>query len=402
MALLAGMMVVATTGTAQAAGDSVVVCKYTGASLPDASHVIEPNGSATDEDGWFSDGGGKGGGLKSFVLDWESRWTNTDRDPTEAELLAMCPQYDPDGESSTVELTVSFVADCVAANQWSVSNSSGSAVEFSDGTTTRTAPANGSVAWSNTAGSVTITWGGAGTAYTSGSDSASAGTDLTCGGGPTSTVVTPTGVTFDDPSCTDLGGSTIVGAVDTASVDYVVTGTPGLGQTVSVVALPKGTATFPTDAVTQWGPYEFPTLAELACGAVGGVDGEDFCPNLDGVQEGLPVGHSLLNGLCILNQVRGVEGEAPSGNAPGGKTPGKKPTEEPTVKGVAAEAPASGKARTSVQVPLAVDAGFGVPSAGGTATANLLGQGLMGAGLMLLLLAGWTRKDRLSRGAHQV
>jgi len=69
----------------------------------------------------------------------------------------------------------------------------------------------------------------------------------------------------------------------------------------------------------------------------------------------------------------------------------------PEVLGVEAEAPAPAAA----PVPTSVDAGIGGPMAGSTTT-TLLGQGLVGGGLMLLLLAGWMRKGQLPRGAHQV
>lgn len=64
---------------------------------------------------------------------------------------------------------------------------------------------------------------------------------------------------------------------------------------------------------------------------------------------------------------------------------------EPTIRPVVNEPPEV--------VPTAVDAGFGPAAA--TAQGSLLGQALVGAGLMMLLLAGTMQMGRRERGAHE-
>jgi hypothetical protein len=53
-------------------------------------------------------------------------------------------------------------------------------------------------------------------------------------------------------------------------------------------------------------------------------------------------------------------------------------------------------------LPTAVAAGIGGPTNTDASTGSLLlGQGLVGAGLLMLLLAGATQLGRRERGAHQ-
>jgi hypothetical protein len=98
----------------------------------------------------------------------------------------------------------------------------------------------------------------------------------------------------------------------------------------------------------------------------------DVCPNIAGDQEAIPGGYSMVGGKCIKDEVKGEE------------------TEKPTVRPVV---------DTPEAVPTAVDAGFG-PVASATQD-SLLGQGLVGAGLMMLLFAGTMQMGRRERGAHQ-
>ncbi|HEY0775370.1 MAG TPA: hypothetical protein VGD51_14870 [Nocardioidaceae bacterium] len=101
----------------------------------------------------------------------------------------------------------------------------------------------------------------------------------------------------------------------------------------------------------------------------------DVCPNIAGDQEAVPEGYSMKNGKCIEDEVKGVETEKP----------------EPTIRPVVNEPPEV--------VPTAVDAGFGPAAA--TAQGSLLGQALVGAGLMMLLLAGTMQMGRRERGVHE-
>lgn len=101
----------------------------------------------------------------------------------------------------------------------------------------------------------------------------------------------------------------------------------------------------------------------------------DVCPNITGDQAAVPEGYSMKNGKCVEDEVKGVETEKP----------------EPTIRPVVNEPPEV--------VPTAVDAGFGPAAA--TAQGSLLGQALVGAGLMMLLLAGTMQMGRRERGAHE-
>jgi hypothetical protein len=91
------------------------------------------------------------------------------------------------------------------------------------------------------------------------------------------------------------------------------------------------------------------------------------------------------------DEVAGVETERPKP-----KTPGVKPVSgtggAPAVKGASKSRPEA--------LPTAVDAGLGGPVAS-TSSSSLLGQGLVGAGLLMLLLAGSMRTGRRERGAHR-
>jgi hypothetical protein len=118
------------------------------------------------------------------------------------------------------------------------------------------------------------------------------------------------------------------------------------------------------------------------------AEGEDVCPNIEGVQESVPDGMDKKRGDCV----EPAAGEQPKPDQP--NKPGQSVVGPDEVLGTEAAQPNA--------VPTAVDAGIG----GGMAVAssspsNLLGQGLVGGGLMLLILAGALQSGRIGRGAHQ-
>lgn len=138
----------------------------------------------------------------------------------------------------------------------------------------------------------------------------------------------------------------------------------------------EGTFTIPDTAGVQYlvdgnpvasGTYDGPISATVTAVGVGETVLED--PEWE---------YALLVEEAEVCEVLGEESEKP--------TP--KPDDEPTVKGTEA-------------VPSAVDAGFVGPVSPVAAPESVLGQGLVVGGLMLLLLAGWLQRGRLSRGAHQ-
>jgi hypothetical protein len=95
---------------------------------------------------------------------------------------------------------------------------------------------------------------------------------------------------------------------------------------------------------------------------------EDVCPNLVGDQDAVPANYSMANGKCVKDAVKGVASERP------------RPAAVPTV----------------------VDAGFGPAPVATTAQGSVLGQGLVGGGLLMLLLAGSMQMGRRERGVHEL
>jgi hypothetical protein len=180
-------------------------------------------------------------------------------------------------------------------------------------------------------------------------------------------------VSFVDPTCRNLGRSAVRGAVDTAEIDYTVQGTPGLGRTVRVAAQAKDGYEFPSGATTTW-KHTYPTLAELRCDEVAGVEKEIDRPGRKD------------------DDVEGVDADRPRSSGPAGRpSPGTAPVVHGSPEVLGVEAVLEG-------VPTAVDAGLAGPSG----APMPLGQGLVGAGALLLMLAGWLRRRPLVRGAHQV
>jgi hypothetical protein len=109
----------------------------------------------------------------------------------------------------------------------------------------------------------------------------------------------------------------------------------------------------------------------------------DVCTNLPGDQATVPVGFTGTDGVCVEDVVAGDEGEE--------SEPKSKPERVQPAEVLDAEA-----------VPTAVAAGLGGPVAPVGSSAGLLGQGLVAAGLLMLLLAGSAQLGRRRRGAHEV
>jgi hypothetical protein len=148
-------------------------------------------------------------------------------------------------------------------------------------------------------------------------------------------------VTFTEPTCENLNGASWEGNLGTL-VDYALTGTPGLGNTVTVTASIK--AAYAED-------YAFP---------------EGFDATFE---------HTYVS-LQELECVTGTETTAP------------KPDREPTVLG------------TEAAVPTQVDAGLaGLPATGSPAD-PLLAQLMVGGGLLLLVAGGWLALGSRATGAH--
>ncbi len=135
---------------------------------------------------------------------------------------------------------------------------------------------------------------------------------------------------------------------------------------------------------------------------------KDVCTNVNGVQPDVPKGYTEKDGICtqievlptealdVCSNIKGAQAAVPAGlEAEDGrcvKPEADKPDEVVGPDEVLGTAEA---------VPTAVDAGLGGPTVTITSTSSPLGQGLVGAGLVMLLLAGAMQMGR-ARGAHQV
>ncbi len=164
------------------------------------------------------------------------------------------------------------------------------------------------------------------------------------------TVVTPAAPQFTNPTCTDQGAATSF--ADTDAVDYTQTGLVAPGETVTVTAAPKPGHVFPAGFDATWS-HTFPTIASLQCGEVLGT--ETAVPR--------PTKHT---------------------HAP-------RPHQQPTVLGTEAVAP------TAVDAGLASWPRASAPQPSGS---TLLGQALVGGGLLLLAAGGSLGFGRRRRGAH--
>jgi hypothetical protein len=153
-------------------------------------------------------------------------------------------------------------------------------------------------------------------------------------------------ISFTDPDCDNLDGADWSGNL-TEIVAYEVTGTPGLGESITVTASIKPALAdqyaFPEGFDTSV-DHTYPTLAELEC-------------------------------------VLGEETVVPS----------PKPEENPPV-----------VLGTEAAVPTQVHAGMASLPGTGSSTNALLGQLLVGAGLMLLVAGGWVGFAGRDYGKHHI
>ena len=100
----------------------------------------------------------------------------------------------------------------------------------------------------------------------------------------------------------------------------------------------------------------------------------DVCPNLPGDQEAVPNGYEMEDGRCVQTE----------------QAEPKPPAEQPAeVLG------------TEAAVPTEVDAGLVGPTDTTGGSSSPIGQALMAAGLMLLVLAGTMQAGRRERGVHE-
>lgn len=123
--------------------------------------------------------------------------------------------------------------------------------------------------------------------------------------------------------------------------------------------------------------FEYQLLVEAAeaCPAeVLPTEAVDVCPNLPGDQEAVPNGYEMEDGRCVR-----TEQAQP-------KPPAERPAE---VLG------------TEAAVPTEVDAGLVGPTDTPGGSRSPLGQALMAAGLMLLVIAGTMQAGRRERGVHE-
>ena len=101
----------------------------------------------------------------------------------------------------------------------------------------------------------------------------------------------------------------------------------------------------------------------------------------------------MLTAVCLMSSLGAVAGEQPKPEQPN------KP-EQPVI---GPDEVLGTEAAQPNAVPTAVDAGIGASMAvASSSPSNLLGQGLVGGGLMLLILAGALQSGRIGRGAHQL
>jgi hypothetical protein len=104
----------------------------------------------------------------------------------------------------------------------------------------------------------------------------------------------------------------------------------------------------------------------------------DVCTNLPGDQETVPAGYTEADGVCAEDVVAGDGGEPqPESGQPD-------------------------EVLDAESVPTAVAAGLGGPVEPASSSGSLLGQALVAAGLLMLLLAGSAQVGRRRLGARQV
>ncbi|HEU4512289.1 MAG TPA: hypothetical protein VFR87_04225 [Nocardioidaceae bacterium] len=352
------------------------VCKYVG--TPGVDERLQPSGenpirvAANAIEGWqdgvsvgdsFEDGQGR-----SRVIAQDT----TPNDRTDEPGVDQCPSVTPPGTGS---VSVVFVPDCLATNAWRITNSSSAsvAVTYTGGTSAVTIAAGGTYDFTTGADvdSVTVSWGGGGTGMKPGSAHAASGADSTnCGG--SQTVVPPKPAVVVD---------TVVGS-DLDCEDEIVTTTTTTTTVDWVYDSASNTWVKGQPQVSTQQQVRDATAAECPAEVLPS-ESVDVCPNLAGVQEAVPADYSMVNGKCVKDTVEGFETEKP------------KPRPEP----VLGDRPDAVPVAVPEALPTAVDAGFG--PTGAVPQGSLLGQGLVGGGLLMLLMAGSMQMGRRERGAHE-
>ena len=195
--------------------------------------------------------------------------------------------------------------------------------------------------------------------------------------------------------CLKAGAGTDAATVKTVTGPEASSFSTGTGKEVSHVGY-RVTATPPTDVCTnlegnQANVPDGYTESDGICTQT--PPPTDVCTNLEGNQATVPAGYTATNGVCA--EVLGTEesaGPSENGNDPEveGISAGRSPA---TVKGT--EATVKG---TSSVVPNAIDAGL----AGAQSDVRLLvGQALVGVGLLLATASLWSGPGLRRRGGVQ-
>jgi serine protease len=185
------------------------------------------------------------------------------------------------------------------------------------------------------------------------------------------------------PTATPVAPTVAQSEVCDVEGTYTIPVTPGVQYLLDGVEIAAGDYTGPkTGTLTAEGvegtvltdpewSFDLDVLAAADCPEVLPTEEVDVCTNIAGPQSAVPAGYTEKDGVCT--EVAGTETEKPT----------------PEVLGVQQE------------VPTAVNAGLG-DIAPTTSSSGMLGQGLLGGGMVMLLLAAWLKFGRVERGAHQV
>ncbi len=108
--------------------------------------------------------------------------------------------------------------------------------------------------------------------------------------------------------------------------------------------------------------------------------GVDQCPNLEGRQQTVPGGYSMVDGECAPDEVLGANAEQPTAGQAGAPT-------QNEVMGA------------SESLPTSVNAGLGATPERGAS--GLLAPGMVTGGLLLMVMAAALRTRRQELGAHE-
>jgi hypothetical protein len=207
---------------------------------------------------------------------------------------------------------------------------------------------------------------------------------VACGGGGGGTTAVTPEITY-----TDLCGTADDTVDGVAKTGYTFTVDTATG-TVSFSPAPGyHLAGGVTELAAPWtdAPCPEPEPEPEAEAEPEAVEATDVCPNLAGAQATVPSGSTLVHGECLKDEVKGVEKERP------------RPPVKPAVAQPAVAQPAV--AQPAAAVPTVVDAGLVTPSGSSDTSRSPLGQGLVAAGLLMLVGAGSLRTRRRQPGAHQ-